>query len=478
MTTTSTICRLFLAIALFAANVVSQTNNPPKLSGGFKPPSNFAAKAAKYMQERARVMGFSGAVLVARGGQPVFRQSYGLANHEFSIPNTPRTKFRVGSVSKQFTSAAILLLEQRGKLKLTDPVSKHLPDWPRPWGEVTIHHLLSHTAGLPRLTTQALLDVSAFSRATPSPFQKLGDLFKDGEELQPLDFKPGENWAYSNVGYIMLSMIIEKVAGKSYCDFVSEEMFRPLNMTNTGCEDPSTLLMQRASGYTRINERLTNASYVDMRFAVGAGSIYSTPDDLLLWNSALDSSRLLNASEKEKLFTPVKNDYGYGWWIQNKSNHKVEWHGGNLSGFVAQITRYPSEQLFIVVLSNVWSGPDRSQVRAIANELSTIAFGESYELPRKHKETRIDPAIYDSYVGKYTRDGKPDDIFALVREGNRLLMQIPPGQTVFEIFPESETQFFAKWGEFYLTFVKDGQGKVTHILIRHEGEKSRRLKLS
>jgi len=173
MITSSTICRLFLALALFAANAVSQTHNPPKPRAGFKLPSNFATKAAKYMQQRARVSGFSGAVLVAHGGQPVFRESYGLANQEFSIPNTPTTKFRVGSVGKQFTSAAILLLEHRGKLTLNDPVSKYLPDWPKTWERVTVHHLLSHTAGLPPITTQALLDVSALSRATPNPFRRV-----------------------------------------------------------------------------------------------------------------------------------------------------------------------------------------------------------------------------------------------------------------------------------------------------------------
>ena len=126
--------------------------------------------------------------------------------------------------------------------------------------------------------------------------------------------------------------------------------------------------------------------------------------------------------------------------------------------------------------SSVAGGADRSQVRAISNELSAMALGEGYELPRKHREIRIDPTVYDSYVGKYSKVGQPDDIFALVREGDRLLMQIPPGQTVFEIFPESATQFFAKWGEYYLTFVKDSQGRVTHVLIRHEGEESRRVR--
>ncbi|HKR60615.1 MAG TPA: serine hydrolase [Pyrinomonadaceae bacterium] len=419
------------------------------------------------MEARARVTGFSGVVLVARNGQTIFRRGYGLANREFSIPNTPTTKFRVGSVSKQFTAAGILLLEQRGKLQVSDRVDKYLPDWPKAWHEVTIHHLLSHTAGLPRLTTHALLEVSALSRSTLSPFREVRDLFKPGEELQPLDSKPGEKWNYSNIGYIVLAMIIEKVSGKNYCDFFSQEIFQPLGMMNSWCGEPATILTQRASGYNRINETLVNGPYTDMRFVNGAGSIYSTLDDLLVWDRVLDSNRLFSSSARDRLFTPVLNEYAYGWWIQKKLGRKVQWHGGNeIGGFVAHVARYPAEQLFIVVLSNVWSNPDRSQVRAMVNELTAIALGESYELPRKHLETRIDASSYDAYVGEYS--GK--DKFAIAREGERLVLQFPPGQTVFEIVPESATQFFWKGREYYLTFVKDESGKVTHALVRNEGE--------
>src|SRR5262249_50107727 len=175
-----------------------------------KTPSDFASQAREYMEARARVTGFSGAVLVARKGQAIFRRGYGMANHEIGIPNTPTIKFLLASAGKQFTAAVILLLEQRGKLKVTDPVGAYLPDWPKAWEEVTTHHLLSHTAGLPRLTTQALMDVSALTRSTVNPFREVRDLLKPGEELQPLDFKPSEKFAYSNVGYIVLSMIVGK----------------------------------------------------------------------------------------------------------------------------------------------------------------------------------------------------------------------------------------------------------------------------
>jgi CubicO group peptidase (beta-lactamase class C family) len=439
----------------------------------FRPPPDFAAKAAAYMKARVRVTGFSGAVLVAHEGRAIFRKGYGLANHEFGVANTPRTKFRIGSVGKQFTAAAILLLEQRGKLSVTDLVSRHLPDWPKAWDAVTLHHLLSHTGGLPRLTTQALLDVSALSRVAPAPFRGIRDLFKPGEELQPLDFQPGENWAYSNVGYIVLGMVVEKVSGRPYRAFLRNELFGPLRMTDTDCEEPGMIMKRRASGYTRIDGTLANASYVDMRFPGGAGAVYSTVEDLLLWDRALTSHRLLSPAATSKLFTLVRSEYAYGWWVQTKFQRRAQWHRGNVSGFVAIIARYPDERLFIAVLSNV----DRTQVRATATELAAIALGAHYDLPREHKEIEADPASYDALVGTYRKAGQHDDTFAVARDGSRLVIQIPPGQTVFEIFPESGSQFFAKWGEYYLTFIQDRAGNTTHVLIRNEGEEFRWIRV-
>src|SRR5262245_36037623 len=260
---TTTICRLLLAVALSTVCAFPQTNDLPKPGDGYKLPSDFAAQVVKYIQERVRVTGFSGAVLVARDGRPVLREGYGLANHEYDIANTPKTKFRLASVSKQFTAAAILLLEERSKLKVGDPVSKYLSDWPKAWDEVTLHHLLSHTGGLPGLTTQALSDVSGLSRATPPPFRSIRDLHKPGEELKPLDFKPGAKFHYDNNGYVVLGMVIEKVSGKPYSEFMREEIFRPLGMTDTGCEEPTMILKQRASGYARVDGTVVNAAYVD-----------------------------------------------------------------------------------------------------------------------------------------------------------------------------------------------------------------------
>jgi CubicO group peptidase (beta-lactamase class C family) len=431
--------------------------------------SQLEGKVEEYMAARSRVTGFSGAVLVAREGHVVFRRAFGDANRELSVANSPETKFRIGSVSKQFTAAAVLLLEQRGALQLTDPIHKYLPEWPPTWNKVTIHHLLSHTAGLPRLTTRAMLDVSGLSAATPAPFRTVRDLFAPGEELQPLDFEPGERWAYSNVGYIVLGMLVAKVSGQSFYAFVSQEIFRPLDMADSGCEDASVIVKNRASGYNRVEGVLTNAPYVDVGFTGGAGAFYSTLDDLLRWDRALSANTLLDAASTTKLFTAVMNEYGYGWWIQTKFNRRVEWHGGNAPGLVSQITRYPKERLFIAILSNVWSASDRSQVRAMSNELAALMLGEPYELPRRHEQRALAPAAYDAYVGEY--HGK--DVFAIAREGDRLVVQSPPGNTVFEIAPESETQFFWKDREYYLTFELSRTGEFTGVSIRNEGELAR-----
>jgi len=437
------------------------------------PSPQLHAKIAEYMRARANVTGFSGAVLVARKGAVVFRGAFGQANRELAVSNTPDTKFRIGSVSKQFTAAAVLLLAQRGSLTLTDPIDKYLPDWPAAWTKVTVHHLLSHTAGLPRLTTRAVLDVSALSLTAPNQFQSVRDLFAPGEELQPLDSEPGERWSYSNVGYIVLGMLVAKVSGKSFCDFVTGEIFRPLRMLNSGCADPSSIIMNRASGYNRVAGALTNAPYVDVSFTGGAGAFYSTVDDLLRWDRALTANTLLDAASTAKAFTPVKNEYGYGWWIKNKFSRRVEWHGGNAPGLVSQITRYPAEQVFIAVLSNAWSAADRSQVRAISNELAALVFGEPYELPRVHTQRALADAALDAYVGEYR--GK--DTFAIAREGNRVFVQIPPGNSVFEIVPESETQFLWKDREYYLTFDRNRAGEVIAVSIRNEGDRDRWMKV-
>lgn len=454
--------------ALVCVLLVTAAAGQPHRTSEFRPPTDFAKKASTYMDHRVALKDFpfSGAVLVAHQGQALFRQAYGQADREHNIPNTLATKFRTGSAGKQFTAAAILLLEQRGALQVTDLVAKHLPDWPRGWSTVTIHQLLSHTAGLPRLTTQGIADISALSAATRKPFTKLGDLMKPGEEQQPPDFEPGTKWAYSNVGYIVLAMIVEKASGKPFADFMREELFDPSGMPNTRVDDPDGLVAGRARGYSRSTDgSYRNALFVDPRYVAGAGGFYSTTDDLLRWNNVLDSGRLLAPPARTKLFSVVREAYAYGWFIGRTFGRETQWHRGNIPGFVSIIVRYPKERLTLVVMTNT----DWTPVLTIANELAAIAFGEPFEMPRDRVEVPIASVAIERYLGSYQKPDEPDEAFDIVRGGDGLLVKIPKYGASFAVFPASRDSFFARSLEYDLRFVSGPQGDVTGVLVRKDG---------
>lgn len=219
---------------------------------------------------------FTGSVLFARDGKVVFSKGYGMANVEFDAANTPQTKFRLGSITKQFTAAAIMLLQERGKLSVQDPICKYVDNCPAAWGEVTIHHVLSHTGGLPNFTSfPDYLPKMMLAVTTVEMIAR----FKD----KPLDFKPGEKWNYSNSGYFLLGYIIEKAAGESYESFLQKNIFDPLKMTNTGYDHHDAILMKRATGYSQVNSKKVNSAYLDMTQPYSAGSLYSTVEDLFMW---------------------------------------------------------------------------------------------------------------------------------------------------------------------------------------------------
>src|SRR6266478_3662313 len=229
---------------------------------------------------------FMGSVLVARDGDVLLSKGYGSANLEWNIPNSPSTKFRLGSVTKQFTAACILLLEERGKLKVEDPVKKHMPDAPASWDKVTIYHLLTHTSGIPSFT--GFPDYRS-TEAIPSPAEKTVARFRD----KPLEFEPGEKWSYSNSGYVLLGYLIERISGDRYEKFVRENIFTPLGMKDSGYDSNSAVIPHRAAGYVFRNNVFENAGFVHMSVPQGAGALYSTTEDLLKWEEGLFGSKVL-----------------------------------------------------------------------------------------------------------------------------------------------------------------------------------------
>jgi CubicO group peptidase (beta-lactamase class C family) len=308
---------------------------------------------------------FNGSVLVARDGKVLLAKGYGMANFEHDVPNTPRTKFRLGSITKQFTAAAVMQLAEKGKLDVDDTVCKFVNPCPEAWKPVSLHHLLSHTGGVPSYTSMPSYGPNM------SRFMSLDALigtFRD----KPLSFAPGEKWVYSNSGYVLLGLVIEKASELSYEEYLARHIFGPLKMANSGYDRYQILLEHRAGGYVRGSDgQVRNAPYLDMSQPYAAGALYSTIEDLHTWDRALYTDLVISKASRERMFTAVKNNYGYGWMMDRHAGHARIHHGGGINGFVTEIARYPDAGLLVVVLSNLQG----SAVGKAANELAGIALG-------------------------------------------------------------------------------------------------------
>lgn len=416
---------------------------------------NLDSKVDEYISAHMKMKKFSGSILIAQKGKILLSKGYGMANYELDVPNTPQTKFLLGSITKQFTSMAIIQLQEKSLLSVDDPLKKYIPDYPD--GEkITIHHLLTHTSGIPNFTS---FPEYMKTMMLSSPVEKTIERFKN----KKLEFTPGEKHKYSNSGYILLSYIIEKTSQKSYETYLEENIFHPLNMANTGYGHNQSIIKNRAAGYSLGDNDIVNASYIDMSIPHGAGALYSTVEDLYLWDRALYTEKLVSKSSLDKLFTPYKSNYGYGWGISRLFKRKRISHGGGINGFRTDISRYPDDDVCIIVLSNF----EYSSTGKISQDLAAIVFGEKYELPKERKVVKIDPKIYDAYVGQYELE--PDFIISITKENDRLFAQAT-GQPKAEIYPESETKFFLKVVDVQITFVKNEKGEITQLILHQAGE--------
>ena len=417
-------------------------------------PTPNLARMEEVVQSFVKNKQFMGAVLVARGNDVLLDKGYGFANLEWNIPDSPKTKFRLGSITKQFTAAAILLLEEHGKLKVDDPVKKYMPDAPAAWDKITIFNLLTHTSGIPNFTSFS--DYPKLEPFSTTP-EELVARFRD----KPLDFQPGERWSYSNSGYVLLGYLIEKISGESYAHFLQDNIFTPLGMVDSGYDSNSTVIQNRASGYTPNNEGIVNAGYIDMTIPLSAGGLYSTTEDLLRWEQGLFGGKLLSPASLKKMTAPFKNDYGLGLGISSANGHEEIAHGGGIEGFNTMLAYYPDDKLTVVVLANV----NGAAPQEIAANLHILADGGSVVLASERKEAKIDPKIFDGYVGSYQL--APKVILKITREGDHFMTQAT-GKGQVEIFPEGDHDFIAKVVDAQITFVTDAQGHATELIL-HQG---------
>ena len=399
---------------------------------------------------------FMGSVLVARGDQVLFSKGYGSANLEWQIPDTPSTKFRLGSITKQFTAASILLLEERGKLKVEDPVKKYLPDAPAAWDKMTIFNVLTHTAGIPNFTS--FPDYRS-TEAIPTTPEKLVARFRD----KPLEFEPGEKWNYSNSGYVLLGYLIERISGESYEKFVQDNIFTPLGMKDSGYDSNSAVIARRAAGYEPGPNGPVNAGFVHMSIPFAAGALYSTTEDMLRWEQGLFGGKVLSAASLQKMTTPFKSDYAFGLQVHTVNGHKVIDHSGGIEGFSTMLAYYPEDKLTLVALANL--APASSG--AIVSQLALLAQGGTVTLQTERKEITVDPAVLARYVGVYRMAAGGEMLITL--DGSQLSGQLT-GQGALQIFPESETMFFLKVVNAQIEFPATGpQGKATQLTLHQNG---------
>jgi CubicO group peptidase (beta-lactamase class C family) len=421
---------------------------------------NHAQILDQYMKAQTRIKGFSGSVLVVQKNKILLNNGFGLADRQWGLANTPSTKFRIGSITKQFTAACIMQLVEQGKLSLDDRLNKFFPDFPK-GDSVTIHMLLNHSSGIASYTDQK--DFGAVSRLS-WPRDSIISFFRN----RPYNFPPGTGWKYNNSGYFLLGSIIEKITGQSYSDYLRQHILAPLGMNNTGTDNTDTILPQRAYGYSKRGKSFVNAQWIAMEWPFSAGVIYSTTEDLYKWDRALLGNNVINATSRQKMFTPGKSNYGYGIIIDSLEKHFRIWHNGGIPGFTSNISRFVNDDICIIVLSNNESNAD-----GIAEGLADILFDIPVEIPYEHKEFKIDTSVLDRYVGKY----KAFLTIEVIRKNGKLYRH-RDGTPDIELVPESNTKFFySDDSDRQLEFELDASGKVTKIWFINNGQRGEMKKL-
>ena len=407
---------------------------------------NVSANLAKYMQAQVEVNNFSGAVLVKKDGHILLKKAYGLADYEWNIKNTVDTKFQLASVTKQFTATAILLLVEKGKLSLDDKLSKFFPDYPNA-DSVTVHMLLSHTSGL----AMGFKDIVLSSMDKDSAYDEIKKI--------PYEFSPGTKSGYSNIGYYLLAKIIEKVSGEKYSVFLKKNIFEKAGMNNTGVSNNESIVEKKARVYCHSENGLILNPYINWEINVGHDGVYSTVEDLALWDDALYGTGILSAQMKKLMFKPYSDEnWGYGFVINPFYNqgHQLIAHDGGFFGTITSFNRFTDDKLFVTVLSN-----NESFSHIISYGLSAIALGKKVELPYKHHRIEIDPGLYDQYVGKY------DKITILKIKGKLYFNTVE-----MELIPESKTKFFrADNNDRTIEFIKDSKGLYNSIILTKGGVK-------
>jgi D-alanyl-D-alanine carboxypeptidase len=422
-----------------------------------RPAAQLASELDSLLSPRFPADGPGAAVVVVMEGRVIFRKGYGMANLDLKTPMRPDMVFEIGSITKQFTSTAILMLVEQGKLSLDDDLHKYLPDYPDKGAKISIENLLTHTSGIKSYTSD--LKWRSMWRQDLT-VQQIIDITKD----DPLEFPPGTKWKYDNTGYILLGAIIEKVSGLSYADYVRKNIFEPLGMKHSYYGSNSAVIPGRASGYSRNASNWVNATYLSMTQPYAAGSLMSSVDDLAIWDAAVSADKLLSKASWDRAFTPYKladgddTHYGYGWSIDAYDGHSIVRHNGGIFGYVSEVARLPDDHVYVAMLTN--SDGHDFDTGFLTTELAAVAIGDPYREP---VQVKLDPKQFDVYTGVYRNNDQT--LGTVRREGDRLFAQ-RTGLPRQEMFAYSDHEFFFKDSFVRLAVEKDVSGKVAALVIR------------
>lgn len=361
-----------IAIGLLACTTVHvRAQTTPATTEQAQPRNDLRAQVDAYMRAAVANDHFTGAVLLAHDGAPLFDAAYGMASYELGVPNTPRTVFHIASLTKQFTAMAIMQLRDRGRLNVDDPICTYLANCPPAWKPITIRHLLTHTSGIRNVSSLTEWDDDlSLKHYTRAGFV---DLFR----ALPLRFPPGDKYEYSNSGYFLLGLIVERISGSGFGDYLEANIFKPLGMSHSGYDDNRAIVPGAASGYYSRGSSFITATYVDPSTRLGDTGIVSTTGDLLRWDQALYTEKLVSRHTLDEIFTPYKNGYAYGWEVGMRFGRRTAGHSGSDGGFSSYILRFPDDRVTVIILGN----GDRMSAARTAIDLSAMMFGASYKTP-------------------------------------------------------------------------------------------------
>ena len=386
---------------------------------------------------------FSGSILITKDGHVLFQKAYGMANYEWAIPNSEKTRFHIASVTKTFTAAAVLRLEQEGKLKIADPLSKYVPDFLN-GDRITVEQMLAHASGLPDYYSLPEYATRKYQRMT------LPDLIA-WVKTKPLDFLPGSKSSYSNTGYGFLAYIIEQVSGKSYEQFLADEILRPGGLKDTGTFRDESLIANRAGGYQPAlgDHGLRNAPFYDKTILTGSGSLYSTTGDLYQWCRGVQSGKFSEHSKPE---------HPYGWIArETKSKHKSIEQSGRAPGFASHVSLFPDDHLVVIVLGNL----EDAAVNMIADDLAAIALGETPVAPSPRPRTAAPISHPEEYAGTY--EVNPTFLLDVRAEGADLYLR-GTGGDYLPLEPTGKDSFFYRQLYVKVGFRRDKSGKTEGLL--------------